>query len=141
MFHKKHMPETEKQKIGKIGETLACDFLVKQGFLIKDRNYLKPWGEIDIVAQKGSDLRFVEVKTVTRHFYRSTPRQSLGQEDNYEPEDNIHPWKLKRLGRAMETYLLEKRIGDNVDWQLDALSVYLDGEGRLINIEILEDIW
>ena len=129
------MSDTEKQKIGKIGEDLACNFLIKQGFLIKDRNYLKPWGEIDIVAQKGSDLRFVEVKTVTRH----SSQQFL--KDNYEPEDNIHPWKLKRLGRAIETYLLEKRIGDNIDWQLDALSVYLDGEGRLVNIEILEDVF
>ena len=129
------MSDTEKQRIGKIGEGLACNYLVKQGFLIKDRNYLKPWGEIDIVAQKGSDLRFVEVKTVTRH------SNSQFLKDNYEPEDNIHPWKLKRLGRAIETYLLEKRMGDNIDWQLDALSVYLNPAGELINIELLEDIW
>lgn len=126
------MSDTEKQRIGKIGEALAAEFLVKRGFIVKDRNYLKPWGEIDIVAQKGSDLRFVEVKTVTRETFRT---------GDYEPEDNIHPWKLKRLGRAIKTYLLEKRIGDNIDWQLDAISVYVDREGRLVNIEILEDIW
>ena len=129
------MSDTEKQKIGKIGEDLACKYLEKQGFLIKNRNYLKPWGEIDIVAQKGSSLRFVEVKTVTRH------NNSHFLKDNYEPEDNIHPWKLKRLGRAMETYLLEKKVGDNIDWQLDALSVYLNPAGELINIELLEDIF
>ena len=126
------MSDTEKQRIGKIGEDLACNYLLKQGFLIKDRNYLKPWGEIDVVAQKGKDLRFVEVKTVTRETFRT---------GDYEPEDNIHPWKLKRLGRAIETYLLEKRVGDDIDWQLDALSVYVDREGRLVNIELLEDIW
>ena len=126
------MSDTEKQRIGKIGEDLAAMFLVKQGFLIKDRNYLKKWGELDIVAQKGNDLRFVEVKTVTRETIR------VG---DYEPEDNIHPWKLKRLGRAIETYLLEKDISDDVDWQLDAISVYVDREGRLLNIEHLEDMW
>jgi putative endonuclease len=129
------MSETEKQKIGKIGENFACEFLENKGFKIKDRNYRKPWGEIDVIAEKGNDLRFVEVKTVTRndnsHFLK----------DNYEPEDNIHPWKLKRLGRAIETYLLEKRIGDETDWQLDALSVYLNPAGELINIELLEDLW
>lgn len=133
------MPDTEKQKIGKIGEDLACDYLVKQGFIVKDRNYRQKWGEIDVIVQKGNDLRFVEVKTVTR----GTPRHSSGQgfQDNYEPEDNIHPWKLKRLGRAIETYLLEKMVGDNIDWQLDALSVYLNPSGELVNIEYLEDIF
>jgi len=132
------MSETEKQKVGKIGEDFACKYFEKQGYLIKDRNYLKPWGEIDIVAQKGSDLRFVEVKTVTRE---TIGHQGSSFADDYEPEDNIHPWKLKRLGRAIETYLLEKRISDDIDWQLDAISVYVNPAGELLNIEVLEDIF
>jgi Holliday junction resolvase-like predicted endonuclease len=61
--------------------------------------------------------------------------------DDYEPEDNIHPWKLKRLSRAIQIYLLERRVKDDVDWQLDAISVYLDESGNLTKIEMLEDIF
>src|SRR3989338_3683782 len=57
--------ETEKQRIGNIGEELACMFLVKQGFTIIERNYKKKWGEIDIMAKKDKILHFIEVKTVT----------------------------------------------------------------------------
>ena len=119
------------QKIGQIGEDLGCMFLKKRGFEIVDRNYWKPWGEIDIVAQKGNDLRFVEVKTVVRDFI--TP-------DDYEPEDNLHPWKRKRLRRIIETYLLDKDLDDEIDWQVDALFVYVNKEGNLLKIESLEDL-
>src|SRR5450830_278847 len=101
---------SETQKTGEIGENIAAKFLVKHGFLILDRNYTKKWGEIDIIAEKANKLYFVEVKSV------STPslilplikgempkaegvvsRETL---DQYHPEDNMHPWKLKRLSRT-----------------------------------------
>lgn len=129
-----HKGQTPKGRIGQIGEDLACAFLKKRGFTIVDRNYRKKWGEIDIVAQNKTDLRFVEVKTVSRNY---VPRET---DENYEPEDNLHPWKRRRLRRVIETYLLEKDIGDDIDWQVDAISVYVDGEGRELKIEWLEDI-
>ncbi len=125
---------TAKQQVGKRGEDLACEHLIKQGFSIIDRNYWKPWGEIDVVARRGTDLRFVEVKTVTR--------ATLAQvsQDNYDPEENIHPWKQKRLRRIIETYILQKDIPDEIDWQVDAISVYLSPAGDMLKIEVLEDI-
>ena len=55
---------TEKRKLGDIGENIACDFLKRRGFEIIERNYLRKWGEIDIVARKRNVIRFVEVKSV-----------------------------------------------------------------------------
>jgi len=52
------MSFTEKQIIGNLGEDIGCKFLVKRGFLIKDRNYRKKWGELDIIAEK-DNLLFV----------------------------------------------------------------------------------
>ncbi len=119
--------ETEKQKIGNLGEGIACQFLTKQGFKIKDRNYRKKWGEIDIIAEKEGLLRFVEVKTVS-------------SETNYLPEENVHLWKRKRLGRAIQTYLLEKKVSDETEWQVDVLVIILDFKTRKAKIRMIENI-
>lgn len=123
---------TEKRKLGDIGENIACDFLKKRGLEIVERNYLRKWGEIDIVAKKSDILHFVEVKSVTG---KVTPETS---NDNYRPEDNMHPWKLKRLSRIMQTYLLDKKL--DCDWQLDLITVKMDQETRKARVEIIENI-
>ena len=153
----KRREPTGKQKIGKIGEDCACEYLEKNAYKIVDRNYLKKWGEIDIVARKNKKIHFVEVKSVSRDFspvdnvirpIRSGDtlralatsngiNETMG---SYRPEDNMHPWKLKRLGRAIQSYLLDKDIPDDVDWQFDVATVYLDMDKKLSRIFLLEDV-
>lgn len=148
MFNKKFSKEpTDKQKLGQIGEDCACKYLEKNSYKIIDRNYLKKWGEIDIVAKKDKKIHFIEVKAVSRSYsvIRETlvVEQSLlrdKQSDGYRPEDNIHPWKLKRLGRAVQSYLLDKDIPDDVDWQFDVVTVYVDVNKRLSRVFLIEDI-
>lgn len=142
------MADTQKQQVGKRGEDLAAEYLQQQGFSIVDRNYWKPWGEIDIIARREGELRFVEVKTVTRRPPPPPASQCApssieeGEDDDYEPEENIHPWKLKRLRRVIETYLLANEWVDDedLDWQFDALAVYVNPAGDLLKIEHLEDL-
>ena len=117
---------TEKRKIGDIGENIACDFLKKRGFEIVERNYLRKWGEIDIITKKKGVIHFVEVKSVTHG--------TLG----YRPEDNMHPWKLKRLSRAMQTYLLDRNL--DCDCQLDLVTVKIDESKRKARVEMMENI-
>jgi len=131
---------TEKRKLGDIGENVACIFLAKSGFEIIERNYSRKWGEIDIIAKKDGLLHFVEVKSA-----RLLPTESLPESgrvsrvtDKYRPEDNMHPWKLKRLSRAMQTYLLEKKLDS--DWQLDLVTVKIDTKNRQARAEIMENI-
>lgn len=125
------------QKIGELGEGIACDFLVKHGFSILDRNYTKKWGEIDIIAQKGDKRYFIEVKsTSVSSLDYIMDRQKEGR---FSPEENMHPWKLKRLRRIVETYLISKRLG-YVDWQFDLLVVYLDIEKKLARVKVVENI-
>ncbi len=50
-------------QIGRRGEEVVCDCLRKRGATILDRNYRIRGGEIDIIAQDGDYLLFVEVKT------------------------------------------------------------------------------
>lgn len=124
---------TDKRKVGDLGEKIACMFLVKRGFTVVERNYLRKWGELDIVASKGHKLHFIEVKTVTRN----TVTYETGK-DKYRPEDNLHPWKLKRLSRVIQTYLLN--VTREHDWQFDVVTVYLDPTAREAKVEYFEDI-
>ena len=128
------MPEHNARDIGRIGEDVACKFLMKQGFSIVERNYWKKWGEIDIIAQKSNTWHFVEVKTVRRENLVDVSHET----DEYSPEENVHPQKLKRLHRTIQTYLLEKDIED--EWQLDVLAVFLDLEKKQARCRMTENV-
>ena len=52
-----------RQRLGKKGEDAACTYLERKGYVICRRNYRCRYGEIDIIAAKGGELSFVEVKT------------------------------------------------------------------------------
>ncbi|MEK7572249.1 MAG: YraN family protein [Patescibacteria group bacterium] len=134
---------SEKQKIGKIGENVAAKFLVKHGFLILDKNYTKKWGELDIVAEKKNKLYFIEVKSITRNWdiiLRSKIDEKAQEIDTWRAEDNMHPWKLKRMSRIIQTYLLSKKIPDEKEWEACLLVVYLDLKNKKARVKVVEDI-
>ena len=142
------MSKTHKQKIGKIGEDIACKFLTKRGFTLLERNYWKKWGEIDVIVEKSNVLHFVEVKTVSYDSRASCSINYLAckaaklHHDYYRPEDNLHPWKLKRLSRTVQTYLLEKNknISEEEQWRFDVIIVFLDQKSKKAKVRFLENI-
>ncbi len=141
MYNKKFIKEpTEKQKVGQIGEDCACKYLQKLGYIVTDRNYLKKWGEIDIVVTKHKKIHFVEVKSISRSLESVNKKVIHETSDQYRVEDNLHPWKLKRLGRTIQSYLLEKDISDKVEWQFDVMTIHIDMDKRLSRVFVLEDI-
>ena len=126
---------TENLRIGQVGENVACRFLVKHGFSLVERNYQKKWGEIDIIARKGKILHFVEVKTVSR----KNVKELKEEVDSFEPEENVHPKKLKRMSRIIQTYLIEKNIEEE-KWQFDVLAVFLDMENKQARVRVTENV-
>ena len=130
---------SQTQKTGEIGEDLACKFLEKGGFSVIGRNYTKKWGELDIVAEKDNKIHFVEVKSVTRVTSEVGVTRVTNQ-DEYRPEENVHPGKIKRLHRAIQTYLLERKIKDNQEWQLDIAVVLLNLKDKTARVSLIEDI-
>ena len=124
------------QKTGQLGEDVACKYLTSHGFLVLERNYTKKWGEIDVIVEKENKIYFIEVKSVT---CETLP--DLNDENPFikRPEENMHPWKMKRLSRTIQTYLIHKRIG-NTPWQFDVLLVYLDIKNRRARVRVLENI-
>ncbi len=127
------MAKTAKRQTGDIGEDIACKYLINKGFSVVWRNYLKPWGEIDIVATRqlagAKKLYFVEVKTVTRE-----PGQG------YRPEENVHPAKMRRLHRAIQTYLMDHKVSGETPWQIDVACVYLNLDTHKARVEMLENV-
>ena len=47
---------------GESGEETAAGYLKREGYDILARNVRSRWGEVDIVASRGEELAFVEVK-------------------------------------------------------------------------------
>lgn len=155
------MDNKHNQIVGKIGEETACKFLMKHGYQIVLRNYWKKWGEIDVIAKKGNITHFIEVKTVSKvlqidnntdHGLKNVDNKSVDvprensrevsceTNDEYRPEDNIHPWKLKRLSRVIQTYLIENNMGEENEWQFDAITVFLDIKNKTAKVDHIKDI-
>ncbi len=123
---------TEKQIIGRLGEDIAVKYLENKGFSIIGRNYLKKCGEIDIIAKNVAVVHFVEVKTVSEFANSET--------DSYRPEDNLHPYKLKRLARVIQLYLFEKHSNGAPRWVFDVITVRLDTKNKKARLELLPNI-
>jgi putative endonuclease len=127
--------ETKRKTTGRVGEEIATKFLVSKGFKIIDRNYRKPWGEIDIIAEKESVVHFVEVKTVS-----SESDTSVSRESAYRPEEQAHQWKLKKVARTAELYMESKRNLKEKDFQVDVIGVLLDINTRRARCRFFEQV-
>lgn len=122
-------------KIGEIGENVATRFLMKRGYKVIERNYRQKWGEIDIIATKQGILHFIEVKSVSRETL-----DRVTHETDHRPEDNVHFRKRQRLGRTIETYLLEKQGRTDVKWIFDVIVVYVSVKEKRTKINYIENI-
>lgn len=133
-LHVEQDKRTIRRRIGDVGEEIACRYLERKGYRIVGRNYLKPWGEIDIIAEKANLLSFVEVKSVTREPLGIVSRESI------RPEENMHPKKLERLHRAVQTYLLDHGVPESRPWQIDLACVFLDFSAKRAKVEMFENV-
>lgn len=127
---------SKKRQFGNIGEDIASKFLVKRGFDVMQRNYLRKFGEIDIIARKAEILHFIEVKTVSCENLADVS----GGKNVYRAEDNLHPWKLKRIARTIQVYLHDNSVSDETEWLFDAVIVYLDLGNKLARVKMLDNI-
>lgn len=119
--------------VGNVGESVACVFLERKGFRVIARNYRKPWGEVDIIAEKGGTVRFVEVKSVHRDVLPDISHETGG----YRPEEQVHPKKLAKIARVAETYMAERR--DDREYQIDVVGVFLNEKTRSARCRLYEN--
>lgn len=109
--------------LGKSGEKFAAKFLKKNGYKIKELNYRSPLGEIDIIAQDGDTLVFVEVKTRTSKVFGS-------------PAEAVNSKKRKQIANCARHYLLNKKL-KNEAARIDIVSVVL--EGKKMQAELIKN--
>jgi putative endonuclease len=97
---------------GKTGENAAAKYLKNKGYKILAKNFRKTYGEIDIIAQKGENITFVEVKTRKSDAYGT-------------PAEFVTIKKQKRIIKAAYTYIQEKDL--DAEFTFDIVEVYFDG--------------
>lgn len=95
-------------ELGKKGEELAVELLIKKGYAILETNWRYQKAEVDIIAQKGEILAVVEVKT------RSTT-------DFGNPQDFIKPKKIKLLVTAIDEYVISRDLEVEVRFDIVAI--------------------
>lgn len=125
------MDENARKRVGQIGEDIACQFLERKGFNVLGRNYRKPWGEIDIIAEKDGVVRFVEVKAVSRESLTD-----ISREMDYRPEEMATPDKLRKVARTASLYMDEKK--DGREFQIDVVGVILHESTRTARCRLIE---
>lgn len=120
-----------KRKFGDLGEKIAEKYLKNKGYDIIEKNYLKPWGEIDIVAKNRGMIVFCEVKTrETKHV------------EHYLAEASVNRLKIKKLQKICETYFMEKRYPIDQKWQIDVLAIAIDQETKKARVKHFKNaIW
>jgi putative endonuclease len=114
---------SQRKALGDWGERTAAGYLEKHGYLILDTNYRCTWGEVDLVAQKGDCLVFIEVRTRRGDAF-GTPAESVTSQ------------KQERLVATAETYL-QTLESPPPEWRIDLITITISGEKKAPRLEHL----
>jgi len=111
--------------VGKIGESLAADYLQNCGHQIYKRNYRTRFGEVDLVTKQVDRLVFVEVKT------RRSERYGL-------PQAAVTPKKQQQISAVAAHYLQVNQLFDQ-PCRFDVVAIRLNWQNRLIDLQHIEN--
>ena len=117
------MSGAESRALGRWGEAQAADWLEKRGCVLVAANWRCRFGEIDLIAEDGDFLCFVEVKL------RSAGSIGL-------PREFVDARKRERLRAAASAYLSAHDI--DAPARFDVAEVYQEPDGTL-RLEYLEN--
>lgn len=117
-----------KQTIGKLGENLACTYLVNNGYQILERNFSCRQGEIDIVSydKRNNEIVFVEVKTRTSFEYGF-------------PSEAVNKLKQKHMLNSAKFYLYCKKLEDSFV-RFDIIEIVIDTKNIEYKLNHLKEI-
>ena len=107
------------RQLGDWGESLACQFLKRNGYKILQRNYRAMRGEIDIIAKERQTVVFVEVKSAART-------------EGVAPELRINKAKQQQLYRIANLYIATHQHSDETEYRMDVIIVTGNAENHVI---------
>jgi putative endonuclease len=111
---------------GQLGEKLAESYLREKGYRILARNFRAGRGEIDLIAQDGEILVFVEVKSSTSSRFG-------------EPEDRVDWRKQNQIRKVAQAFLISE-IQWKGECRFDVIGItYRKGEPIIQHI--LDAFW
>ncbi len=118
--------------IGVVGEKIAANFLLAQGYELLDAHQYNRRGyrvgELDlIVKDKSGSIIFVEVKT------------RRGSRGKVVPEESITSSKILKIQKAARHYLHVNKLVDQ-DWRIDAIVIILNFSSRKMDIKHIKHI-
>lgn len=96
-------------ELGKLGEALAAEYLVENGYEILEKNFSFQKAEIDIIAKNADTLAIIEVKT------RSSIEFGL-------PQDFVTPKKIQLLVKAVNEYVTNNDLDLEVRFDIIAIT-------------------
>lgn len=116
-------------EFGKRGEEIARQYLIKNNYKIIVSNYSNKFGEIDIVATINDTLVFVEVKL----------KNNI---DFGYPEEMISPFKLNKILRTAEIFLMQnpKIAKFYPKYQIDAVCIVIGGDTQVESLNHYKNI-
>ena len=130
----------ERNKVGSYGEQIAAQYVSRLGWKVLEVNYLKKWGEIDIVARETlrnkEIMHFIEVKTVSYETKSDLDRAVT--HGTWRPEENVHYHKIQRLNRAIESWIMEHNYEG--DWQIDVAAVRIVTREKHATIKLIKNV-
>lgn len=114
-----------KQYVGTKGEEAAAGLLKDKGYNILRRNYsVHNVGEIDIIAEKDSDIHIFEVRT----------RRNIGSFP--DSAESVVRKKRNRVIRTAERYLNENNMFDR-NIVFEVIRVTHDAQGNILRIDFV----
>jgi len=116
---------SKRKEVGARGEKLAADYLKKRGYKIIQRNFRCREGEIDIIAQKGEYLVFVEVRTKRNTAFGT-------------PEESVTLSKREKLISLASAYL-QSYDKPPQSWRIDVVAVELGPNNKVSRLEHIEN--
>ncbi len=99
--------------LGRMGEQLAANYLIDNGYTILEHNYHRGHLEIDLIALDKDELVIVEVKT-------------RSDDEIMQPEDAVDHKKRLSLIRLANQYVVSKGRKENV--RFDIISIISNDE-------------
>ncbi|MGV3623832.1 MAG: YraN family protein [Archangium sp.] len=117
------MAKTDKRSSGDAAEQLVVEHLERDGWVIRDRNVVYARGELDVVAEKGELLAFIEVRMRASSVWG-------------DPSATVSLGKQRKVVRAAMEYVQQHRLHMRV-MRFDVASVV--GRGRDGSVEIIAD--